>query len=772
MRTSGTCTKEGIELYKDCRFIEAEQAFVESIRRARNDNLGPVELARCLSNLALVYIFRAKFHDADIILREALSITKTDANDSLEHVFSLYLRANLYMEQEFYDEAKGDLKQALQLLGHEREFCAAELWFKLAMTYLATGELARATDAIDSFSNASTRCLEESNRIDLDEATGIAIFAYDWQKDGPVCQKTKSTEATVRELILRAKASVLNPLRAKSLALRAVELGQTLGDHFQLALAYTLATRIGLSMTDQAHATSCCKKGLELFTRMLGNTHPSLTAHLGMSARLTLFTKSLPECEELMGMLTQIAEKHFGSAHPTYAQYQLLRANVLPFFQPGCIDLREQKQKLVEEAFQTLLNTLDNHHSQVITCKVTMAELLMQNGEAEQAALLLRETLADTVGSDKITASFNVMMIVNSLLALASISGETEQKDIIALTLHTVNYLDESNATAEQLVHLKRQKADFFKKLGKFAEAEEQLLEAVRISRTTDAHVHFRCREELIQLNYETGELEKAHDRLAQTKIVCHADKLRSKAQMAYILHALEKKEEAESLAMETLNESKQILPDGAEPFVRSFSLLMDIYLSQDRLDEAVRIVGLYTDYSEYIGPASRDVIPISQRFLADAYAEKKDLRAEELYMQATARAEESRGASPHVLDECLVSFSDFYRVSGQFDRARKLLEQWLDLRIRVNGMESFSTAVAMINLAELSSEVDPNKALDLSKRAIEIFDKENLEDKQFYCEALRIRAHILERSNFLEEAKELIEKANKTAATEDVDNT
>ncbi|MBX9666143.1 MAG: tetratricopeptide repeat protein [Candidatus Obscuribacterales bacterium] len=770
MRTAGTCTKEGIELYKNCQFIEAEQTFVESVRRARNEDLSSVELARCLSNLALVYIFRAKFHDADTILREVLSLTASDTSVSLEYLFALYLRANLYVEQEYYDQAKRDLKHALQLLGHEHEFCAAEFWFKLAASYLGTGEIEKANSAIDSFSIASKKCIQESNRINLDEATGIAIFAHDWQQDGSICEKTASTVAAVRELLIRAKTMMLNPLQAKTLALEAMELGQTLGDHCYLAAAYSVATKIALTMTDLGHATRCCKKGLELYSRVLGDTHPALITHLAMSARLTLFTKSLPPCEVLMQQLEQIVEKNFGSAHPTYAQYQLLRANILPFFQPAGLDLREQKQKLIQEAFQTLQNSLDNHHSQVINCKVTLADLLMQNGETEQAALLLREALTDTVDSDKITASYNIFMIVNSMLVLANIRRENEQQEIVALTEQTVSNIDESIASVEQLIHLKRQKADFFKKIGKFTEAEEQSLEALRISKSTDAHVHYRCIEDLTQLEFESGQAEKAYNNLSQASITCHTDKLRANSQMAYILNALDKKEESESLAMETLTEAKQILPDGAEPFVRCFSLLMDIYLSQDRLDEAVRIVGLYSDYSEYIGPASRDVIPISLRFLADAHAQKKDMRAEELYLQATARAEEARGASPHVLDDCLVSYSDYCRMSGQFDRARKLLERWLELRIRVNGAESFATGVAMINLAELSAEVEPNKALDLSKRAIEIIETEALDDKHFYCESLRIRAYILEKSNFIDEARELIEKANKTAATEEVD--
>ena len=75
------CTAEGVELYQQAKYREAESSFVESVRLAREAMAAPVELGEALNNLSIVYFALSKFVDAQSVLKEALALACQDSKE-------------------------------------------------------------------------------------------------------------------------------------------------------------------------------------------------------------------------------------------------------------------------------------------------------------------------------------------------------------------------------------------------------------------------------------------------------------------------------------------------------------------------------------------------------------------------------------------------------------------------------------------------------------------------------------------------------------------
>ncbi len=765
LRTWKTCTDEGIALYKSCRFTEAEQLFVESVRRARDETAPNNRLANALNNLAIVYLARAKFQDAFSLLRESLLVTKSEedsALSSLQRVFALYLRATLNLEQDRAGDARDDLIHALQTLGSEHRFFASPLWERLAVAYMLTGQLVKASDVVDRLLATEPELSNEQDRLYFDDVLGIAVPSAEWLST--VRNGNRSAEATIQALLLRAELHRLTPTRAKADLEEALLLGIELGDHRLIARSLLVSNQIALARKDMVRAAEFCQHALEMARRLYGQDHPVLISYLREAASLSLFAPSSTDSSRLFDQIEQIARKNFGTVHPAYAHYQLLYATFLPYLDPARSNLNSDRKDMARSALQTFLAFFDDGHIDVVGCKATLAQMLVNLGDIQEAKTLANELPLD-ISSKSLKMHSQIIATIALLLNIEvkAMKSEDPDEELLARLYKSLEGLRHDGTTSAQQLGLNRQKADLLKSLNKRDEAEQLLLDTIKLSEAVDPFICASCVEDLIQLYQESKKFDEALNLVDRAIRSSSADCLRLRARKAKLIQSMGNEQEAIELAMELLMESKQLLPNYSDVFVDSYSLLLAQYLAQERLEEAVRAVGILADMVHAVGPGGTEALAISKRFVADAYSEKRDKRAEALYLQSLSLSEKLEGASPQVLDDCLISLSDFHRMNGQNDLAKHLLERCVALRIKVHGEDSSDCAIAKINLALICADTDLDRAQKLSKCAIEVIENSKT-DKEIYRESLRIRAYILEKSNRLVEAQELVRQAEELA--------
>jgi len=763
LRTWKSCAEEAIALYRCCQLFKAEEVFVESVRRARNEEAAPEELAQALNNLAIGYIARAKFQDAENAIREATTLVQGAATEPLrvQAALTKLIRTQLLLEQERYFDAKLEATLTLQELGSELEFCSAEFWLNLARAFIGLGELAKASDAIDNFLRTSPLSATGSYSIFIDPIVGFAYFGPGWTAES-LLKDAGPIEAQIRSLLLRSSLSNLLPSRARKYIEEALTQGAMLGDHYLTAQAYLAASRLAFGSNDWAEAARHCRSSLEIAERVYGASHPGLSAFLLNTASLTLMTDGLPDCVPLIHRTLDLLNNHFGPRHPKFARCQLMWCGLLPFIDGENKELTVSQEKLLSEALDTFIDFFDDTHSLVLAAKVQMAELLIKTDRLDEARALLMETLKDATALGT-SNPYPLVGCLSELLKLSEVLVDSDRYRIWDFIHSTIELIDMDALDPSRQVDLMRHLAFLYQKTGDLEQPEILLLRAFELSKALDFDLHRRCKQDLVTLFIETRNFDAALEFLQESsEELTLQQQLRDNVQLAEVYRALDRVHDAEHLALGSLSQAEQLLPDCSDAFLQYVGILTDMYITQNRLEEAVRMVGILSSQKEHLGAPAKDIIPLSLRVIAEAFAQQNDQRAEKFFVQAINCAEEIVGKAPETMDACLVSFAEFCLGTGQVEKAQKLYLRSLDLRREICGEDSYPCALAMFNVAELSIDLDLDKALSLSKRALEIVDTEENANEDYLVAALRLRAVILDRSQQKAEALQLLDRARR----------
>lgn len=784
LRTWQTCADEGIALYKSCQLHAAEQCFVESVRRARNESADKSQLAQALNNLAIVYYGRSKYHDAANILRESISLTQdgTTTEERLQKALSMHIHTQILVEREQFVEARNGIVLALQQLPDELNFCSAEFWFSLVKTYVGLGQFSKADDAVESFLQATPLSLTGPYRIYIDESCGGSYFGPGWN---PVTKKERGSsekegsaeddstgggagpqleiariEAEARAVLIRVSLRTQILSQSKGTILSVIELCEPLGDHALTAQTLVIASRIAFGNSEWAEAAEYCRRSLEIVEKIYGQFHPALLAYLINTASLTLMADGLPDCLSLMDRTFKIVEEFFGQRHPKYARCQLMWSGLMPFIDADNTDIPLTQERLVSEALDTFLDYFDDCHSAVLSARLQLAEVLLKTDRQHDANVLLIQTFNDAT-KIKNTNPYPLIGCLSEMLKLADLLPADERYDVWDFIHREASKIDcEIIEGAGRQIDLMRQLAFIFQRVGNVDKPEELLRRCFELSSQVCPDMHHRCKQDLVDYLLEKAKPKEALELLERPCEKTPSQELRDQVQLVKVNIALNRAADAEKLALAALADAERMLPHCTDSFMQIIGVLIDIYVTSQRLDEAVRMIGILTSRKSMLGVPALDVIPLSLRLIADAFAAQRDNRAEQLYQQSITAAEEIQGKAPETLDASIVAFADFCLTNGQIDKARKLFERWMELRSNVCGEDSFACAIAMLNVAEVNVDHDLNKSLRLSSKALEIMDGDIDVDPEYLVAALNLRAAILERANNQAEALATAERA------------
>jgi hypothetical protein len=753
LRTWKSCAEEGIALYRSCEFIKAEELLVESVRRARNEKAAPEHTAEALNNLAIGYSGRAKYQDATNALREAYSLTQGEKSQAerLQKVLSMHIRSQLYLEQEHFADAKNESVLALQMLGNALEYLSCEFWYNLARAYLGLGRRKKAFEAVDNFllSAGKLKLIDNVYPIYNDPVISFTYFGPGWEVEN-VSEEQFRVENDVRALLLKASLSKLLYAPTKQFHDEALKQCEFLGPHHLTAETYFLVSRrYAFNDRDWDKAHKYCREALEIVEKIYGESHPILPVYLLNRACLTSIGDTVADYQPLMDRAFEIINNSFGTRHPKRARYQLMYCSLMPMVNPGGKDFLTRQEEAAYEALNGVLDFFDDNHSLVIAARLQIAEILIRDGRNGEAEELLRQILADAgtlIGSQP----HHMIATISELLNLAEYLPDVERYAIWELVITAIGKLDISLYEDDpgRQIDLLRSSAYIQNRTNSPGAAEELLKRAYELAKDLDPDLARDCKVDLICLFQREKDYDRALELLQEEDPDASLrHKLTQSVRLADVLCSLDRNAEAEQLALSGLTQSEQLLSEFADPFLNFFRVLFDLYIEQNRLDDAVRMLGVMTSNNEHYSSTSRDLLPIFLRRLAEAYAIQSDHRAEKYFAQAIDAADVIRGRSPQVLDSCFVSMAEYFMQTGKLEPAHRLHTYSLELREEVFGADSYWTAVAMFSVAELSMELDLDRALQLSKRALEIIDVEPPRDEEYLLAAYQVRALILERS-------------------------
>ena len=756
MRTWKSCAEEGVALYKCCDFLKAEELFVESVRRARNDNADAEHLAQALNNLAAAYSARAKYQDATTTLREAYTLTKDEktSGERLQKALAMHIRSQLYLEQEHFEDAKTESVLALKILGDEHKQLSCEFWYNIAQAELGLNNISNAVEATDRFLEAASipmvTYVDETDctyPIYLDPAISFTYFGPCWEIKG-VSDEWHLIENKVRANLLKSTMTKLLYGVTRQYLDESLALCETLGDHKLSAETFFLVSRrLAFNDHDWEKARLYCEKAMKMVERMYGDSHPLLPPYLFNRACLTSVGETIADYKPLLDRAFEIIDKFFGTRHPKRARLQLMYGSLMPVLNPGDKDILQHQQEVALDALNGVLDFFDDSHSLVIAARLQVANLLIREGRIPAAEELLKEILEDALSICN-SQPHHLVSCISELLTLAEHLQEVGKYGIWELVVNATEKLDFNQFKDDigRQIDIIRSTAYIYNRTNMPEQSELMLLMAYELAKEVDGDLALDCKVDLICLYQRMKNFDRALQLLEEEDVGASLKhKLTQNVRLADIMVMLERTTDAEQLALRSFTEAEQILNEFVEPFLNFFRLLFDLYLEQNRLEDASRMLKIVVSKKEYYSTTAQDLLPIFMRRLADAYASRNDLRAEKLYIEAIEAAELIRGRTPDVLDLCYISFADYYIQNGQVDKAYKFQCDSLAMREELYGSNDLRTAIAMLGVSELSAYIDIDRALSLSKQALAIIENDPDCDDELLLSAYQIRAEILE---------------------------
>lgn len=756
------CSAEGIALYKAGKYVEALRCFQSSVRYAREESATTLELCELLNNLATSQISLAKLLDAESTLKEVFSLLDAPANVDLDEfrimrALCLNTRCNLFSILSELDVLEAHLKDGVDLLIEEEKYIyASELIWQLCFLYLEKGLMKDGEEAIARLEDVYAEVVDEDGepffRVYRDEANSS------WPRMGPGWDEpgyfdSAEVEASVKVSLLKASFCQSLPV-AKEHCQKALNLCAQLDCEPTFYLFRLLSVKSDLTRETQSRvqAAELANEALVLAEAFYGQNHPAIAGYLLKVVAARAFLESREDYEPMLFRAMDVLQGGFGDRHFTTARANVMWSDFMALdgMRP---EILQRREKLILSALDVLCDIFDEHHPDVVKAELSLADIYRATGRIEESENLLLKALRLLEGRDD---SSQLLLNVRRMLInfYARLGREEELDECIATQSRLI--CNDAKMTPNQRMGRMLDFAFDLNMSCRFEAAEAVLLNGMELSENDQEwKKHFALK--LAQLYADTDRENDARELLSSIEVESgnSSNALQERYKFASILATFDT-EASTKQVQEIFDSAISNLPECAVPLGLAAAHLIDEYLRIDSIEGAVNISNKLLEHKNAMGLMGVTSIPVFLRCIASALANRRDMRADEMYTTALSSAEEVAGFQPEVLEYALADFAEYCVNQNQGERAEKMLRRLIALRSDLYGENNVEFAATILGLSAVLLDLKKiAEADELNQRSVKILDE--LDDEtEILQKALEMRVAILRKQNQHVEACEL----------------
>jgi tetratricopeptide (TPR) repeat protein len=758
-----SCTAEGVELYQQAKYREAESSFVESVRLARDAMAAQVELGEALNNLSIVYFALSKFADAQSVLKEALALACQDSKElTILRACCLNNRARLSAEFEQYAESEADLFEAIALAEPYHPVHAAEMSGNLSRLYAGLPEWRhKSKSASEEFERLHAQ--NEQLEIYFDDIAEWRRPGNNWDRAG--CASSESINAR----IISSRASYLYDSKHDAIPefeaiLQLDEQTKAVPPHMVIHACMSIADAFFHS-GDHLAAARYCENALRAINSSYLRSHPAKYHTLLEIATYSILGNSQEKSRELFAAATEFVCNQLGEHNPHFARClaaKALLAQVLGV--RGGDPLTDQKIAL-RKSIDIHHEFYADNHSKVIVLNVALSDNYIRANQLEDAQNILVQTLKSARNSFHANE-----MECRCLHAFTEL--RLKQRRIGAAQ----EYLQKIEALLDQQLYNNNEKklpswfeiAKQYVDAGLNDEAERVYRKAVDLVPPLRTDLIQSANLQLALCLMKTGKASEAAEILNQggdkadteSHQPSKRDQLVKYSRQAWALHNDKRFDEAKTLATKVVQEAHALMPDAEESLLIALSILVDQAKSENKAEEIQRLTGVLTSYKGSI--RVQCILPTFHLEAAQIFAKQGSIKAEPLFEQALQSAEEVQALSPQTLDACCFSYVNHCLVKRNFEKGLQMCQRLLTLRAASAGITSQAYASALASKAVLLLESDASGAEASSMQALQLMDAlPDRDDLQLFL-VLATRVEILKKLLRFDESKAVQERMDK----------
>jgi tetratricopeptide (TPR) repeat protein len=389
----------GSYCYRRASYAEAETYLIQALDLHEQQEWDdPLEKARTLNTLALVYYRQADYEQAEELHLQALALREpTLGPDHPQTAESLHNLAMLYGNQGEYQRAEEFYLRVLAIeertKGTEQPETAKTL-NNLGLVYYLQGDYAQAEASYQRALAIYGRTLPANHPDIMYPLSGLGAL-YEKRSDYPRAEELYQQALAICEQALGDKhpetAHSLNKLadiyesqdkdaEAQELYQRALDIGeQALGpDHPDIALFLNNLAFLANKQEQHEQAEPLYERALAIYEEVLGTEHPVVASVLNNLGRLYRNTHNQERAEECLRRALAIRTESLGPTHPDTAQSLHNLAELL-------VDQHkyEEAASLFQQALAIRLQVFGPDHPQTIHTREKYAALLKLMGKIE-----------------------------------------------------------------------------------------------------------------------------------------------------------------------------------------------------------------------------------------------------------------------------------------------------------------------------------------------------------------------------------------------------
>lgn len=744
---------DGIALYKAGRFSEAQRSFQMSVRYGREEALERLKMCELLNNLAIVHISLSKYLDAESNLKEAFSLleqaeAQNEPGIKLVRALCLNSLINLWYVHNQYAKMESGLSEAIALLKEERKLVyAGEMLWQLAVLNHDRALLEQGGVAVDSlerlYEDYAQSGAQVSTRVYRDEA------CCSWPRFGPGWDEhpyfdEMHKEFAVKISILRAGFSQVLA-QAKEYCQNGLDLCAELEKEpaYYLARLLSIKSDLARDSEERTKAYELAREALEVAEKLYGREHPAVAGYLLKTSAARVFLEDHSQFEPMVARALEIMMNAFGERHYSTARALIMASDFMALQGMNQATLLE-RERLIKCGLDTLSDLLEQNHPDLVKAEVSLAEVFRATGRLDNAEEILIKAIEKLDGQVE-----SVQLLLNVRRTLIDFYLRLGRDDeLIRSLIAQKEDVSSLSMTKSQRVGRIMEVAYDFSSIGKFDEAEVLLKKGLAISSEGDDWYKAFVMK-LAQLYADSDRETEARNILETIKLADgnSSNALQERFKFASILCAFDP-QEAMRLAQEVFETSCSNLPECAQPFGFAAVLLIEEYLRTGRLDDAYRVSTVLMAHKDSMGLIGVASLPVFLRGIASAFAEKRDKRAEAMYEKAILAAEDVSGFQPEILEYTLGDCAEFYANNSQSEKAEKILQRLVALRLDLYGEKNLEYAGTLLGLSAIQHELKKIKEADeMSEKAVAIFEELDAES-ELLMRALDLRVAILRQQN------------------------
>ncbi|MEM9671383.1 MAG: tetratricopeptide repeat protein [Bacteroidota bacterium] len=365
-------------------------------------------LANSLLIIGAALIARGNYYDAELSIREAVSISKKDLGK--EHptlALALNLLAGLFVQQGKYEEAAPLIYQAISIIrkvsGEEHPMLAQAL-NNLAGLFVQQGKYEEAEPIIRQAMSISEKAMEvgDINAI-LIRNTLAEVLAQQgkYEEAEPIIRQAISTSekvlgsehVAIAKLLISLALLLSNQARykeAEPLLQQAILINEKVlgSEHPTTIVAQNIQTSIFVQQGRYKEAEPFLQQGVSISEKVLGNEHPQTILAINNLSNLLREQGRYKEAEPLLRKVVATNEKVLGSEHPN-AILGMSNLSVLLYNQGNY----EEAESLFRKVVAINKKVLGSEHPQTILSVNNLANLLREQGSYEEAEPLLLQAV-------------------------------------------------------------------------------------------------------------------------------------------------------------------------------------------------------------------------------------------------------------------------------------------------------------------------------------------------------------------------------------------